>query len=400
MLFDWFGQTAKTPAASKSRQPLRSRPQIEALEGRLVPNAIRSVPGFTTNSLPHEDDDPSPSANVGFNLNFFGVQSSQVFVNNNGNITFGTPFATFTPTALNSNNGGIPIIAPFFADVDTRPANSPVVTYGTGTLCGFQAFAVNYLDVGFFANHTSPTDSFQVVLIDRADTGAGNFDIEFNYDNIQWETGDASGGTNGLGGDSARVGFSNGSGIPGTFFELPGSGVNGAFLDGGTNALVSNSIDASTPGRLHFLVRDGVISMAPPVNNDVTAQVRVFYPLRYVSEPGTDIQSGNLTLLNLPGTNSASCLDETGTNGGGSALTGPFNIIFTNMPSNVQLVNATGVTASGRPFLTVDLPSLPQGAPCGRAPILLRNTGPVPTTTFEMGYQVRVFAGAFDPTIL
>src|SRR5207249_9253138 len=122
--------------------------------------------------------------------------------------------------------------------------------------------------------HADTLHSFQIILVDRTDTGAGNFDIEFNYDQIQWETGDASGGSNGLGGSSARVGYSNGSGVAGTFFELPGSGVNGAFLDGGPNALINQTLLSSTPGRLHFLVRSGQVVTAPPptaaaVNNDV-----------------------------------------------------------------------------------------------------------------------------------
>ena len=49
-------------------------------------------------------------------------------------------------------------------------------------------------------------------------------DHHHDDDRIRWETGDASGGTNGLGGSPARVGFSNGRGQPGTFFELTGSG--------------------------------------------------------------------------------------------------------------------------------------------------------------------------------
>ena len=60
------------------------------------------------------------------------------------------------------------------------------------------------------------------MLIDRSDVAAGDFDIEFNYDRIQWETGDASGGDACQGGEPARVGFSNGSGAPGAFFELAG----------------------------------------------------------------------------------------------------------------------------------------------------------------------------------
>ena len=92
---------------------------MEQLEDRSVPAAIRPLPGFTVNNLPANDDGSTGLVNLGFTINFFGVSTNQVYVNNNGNITLGQPFFTYTPTALNSANGGIPIIAPFFADVDT-----------------------------------------------------------------------------------------------------------------------------------------------------------------------------------------------------------------------------------------------------------------------------------------
>jgi hypothetical protein len=94
----------------------------------------------------------------------------------------------------------------------------------------------------------------------------GDFRIIFNYDPILWETGDASSGTNGLGGSSARVGFSNGSGQPGSFFELTGSGQNGALLDGGPRSLVGNKLpflDPSLPvGRYQFVVQNGAVAQA------------------------------------------------------------------------------------------------------------------------------------------
>jgi hypothetical protein len=399
MLFDWFGQTEKMPLPKKASLPLRAKPRVEPLEDRFMPGAIRTPPGYDAHSLPAEDDAPSVQASLGFTANFFGVQASQVYINNNGNITFGQPLSQFTPTGLDSNNGGIPIIAPFFADVDTRVG--PVVTYGTGTLCGLPYFAVNYIGVGYYDEHVNKTDSFQVILVDRSDIGPGDFDIEFNYDNIQWETGDASGGTDGLGGSSAVVGYSNGTGDAGTFSELPGSAVNGAFINGGPDALISNSLLASTPGRYNFEVRNGTVMQAPAVNNDVTDSVRVFYPYRYTRDAATDVWSGNLTLVNLipSGSATALCLDETNSSAN-AALPGPINVVFTGLPSNIQLVNATGFTASGDPYLTINVPDLPQGQPCVRAQIQLLDRASVPTTTFEMGYATRVYSGSFDPTML
>jgi hypothetical protein len=87
-------------------------------------------------------------------------------------------------------------VAPFFGDVDTRAAASNVVTFGqTVTLDGHKAFCVDWAGVsgvGYYNEHTDKLNSFQLLLIDRSDVGAGDFDIEMNYDKVQWETGDAS----------------------------------------------------------------------------------------------------------------------------------------------------------------------------------------------------------------
>ena len=105
-----------------------------------------------------------------------------------------------------------------------------------------------------------------MVLVDR---GGGDFDIVFNYDTINWETGEASGGVGGFGGSSARVGYSAGSGAPGTFAQFLGSGVNGALLDGGpsgtalihnTNVSIADQLYTRTDGRYVMTVRNGTVS--------------------------------------------------------------------------------------------------------------------------------------------
>jgi hypothetical protein len=212
------------------------------------------LPGFNSNALPANDDASSGAVPLGFTIDFFGQDYSSLFVNNNGNVTFDSPLGEFTPFDLTSTQHVI--MAPFFADVDTRVGN--VVTYGTGMVGGDPAFVATWPGVGYFSEHTDKLNTLQLVLIDRSDTGAGNFDIEFNYGQIQWETGDASGGSGGLGGASARVGFSNGTGVIGTFFELPGSGVNGAFVDNNLQTgLIHNSAGSQDPGQYIFNVRGG-----------------------------------------------------------------------------------------------------------------------------------------------
>ncbi len=216
--------------------------------------AIRQNPGFTANTLPPNDDDSTEAVPIGFTINFFGLVQSTLFVNNNGNVTFSGPLAEFTPFPIQTT--ATQIIAPFFADVDTRNLASGVVQYGSDTVGGRAAFGVNWFNVGYYGSRADRLNTFQLVLIDRSDTGAGNFDFEFNYSSIQWETGDASGGVGGLGGSSARAGYSNGST---NSFELQGSAVNGAFLNGGPNALISQSIGTTVIGRDLFQVRNGTV---------------------------------------------------------------------------------------------------------------------------------------------
>ena len=235
---------------------------ILASTGVAEASAIRA--GFDDNTLAANDDGSAANVSLGFTVNFFGLSFNTANINNNGNITFDSPLRAYTPFDLTST--GRQIIAPFFADVDTRGAGSAQVTYGAGTVDGFVAFAVNWVNVGYFSRSDDLLNSFQLVLIDRSDTGEGNFDFEFNYDQIQWETGDASGGSNGLGGNSARAGFSNGTGNPGTSFELAGSAINGAFLDGGLNSLIAGMLNSNVPGRYVFQVRNGSVIVTPPVN--------------------------------------------------------------------------------------------------------------------------------------
>ncbi len=229
------------------------------------------LPGFDSQTLPRNDDDSTELVPLGFTVNFFGINRSEVYVNNNGNLTFDQALFEFTPFDLTATSRQI--IAPFFADVDTSEAGQPV-TYGAGTFGGRPAFGVNYIDVDYFLSSPehSNRNSFQVILVDRSDVQVGAFDIVFNYDQIQWETGEASGSDqSGRGGDSARVGYSNGSGDPGTFFELIGSAVNGAFLDGGPNALISNRLNSGVNGRYILQARDGTV-IAPNLFDEADGQ--------------------------------------------------------------------------------------------------------------------------------
>jgi len=235
------------------------RTSVKALAGVVVLSlALSSVgaaqamrAGYNGSSFFANDDASYGFVATGFSLNFFGTTYAGVYLNNNGNVTLDAGMGTYTPFAI--TGGSTKIIAPFFADVDTRAG--PLTMFGGGTLDGRTAWGATWDGVCYYSVHCDKTNAFQLVLVDRSDVSAGDFDIEFNYNRIEWETGDASGGSGGLGGTSAAVGWTNGAGV---YQQLPGSLVNGAFLDGGPNALVTHS-NMGYFGRYQWNVRNGVV---------------------------------------------------------------------------------------------------------------------------------------------
>jgi nidogen-like len=207
-------------------------------------------PGFTSNLFPANDDNSTGPISLPFPVTLFGTTYNSLFLNNNGNVTFTAPMSAFTPSDLSTV--GQAIVAPFWADVDTDFGGQ--VTYGSGSVAGHPAFGVNWNAVSCFATSTAGTDSFQLVLIDRSDVAPGALEIEFNYGSIQWDSGQASGGDSTCrNGTAAVAGYSDGSSAANTF-ELPGSFTDGAFLDGGPDALATHSANSTVQGRYDYLL--------------------------------------------------------------------------------------------------------------------------------------------------
>jgi hypothetical protein len=333
------------------------------------PNAIIANAGCQATDLPANDDGSSPSVALPFTINYFGNNFSQLWVNNNGNVTFDGAMGTFTPFSLLGTTRVI--IAPFFADVDTRGAGSGTTHYGdisagATEVGGHQAFCVNWVNVGYFSGHSDKLNSFQLVLVDRSDTGAGNFDIMFNYDQVQWETGDASGGSGGLGGTPARAGFSNGSTAS---FEIAGSGIAGGLLDANlVSGLIHNNIGSPLQdGRYVFPVRNGAAtghsisghiwanSVGTPVNGAFISAcpTPADTPCRLASS-GAD---GSYSLNNLP--------DHTS---GGGAVDHNWNLIV-NPPGGSGLsggtagpISVNGSDVTGQDVILHGPTPLPLGA--------------------------------------
>lgn len=197
------------------------------------------------------DDSSSSLLNLPFAVNFYGNTFNNFFVNNNGNITFNAPVGTYTPDPFPIASQ--PMIAPYWADVDTRCQGCGAVYVASPNA---DTVVVTWDRVGYYSANNNKTNTFQLVLRNQ---NAGNFDVEFRYGQLQWTTGDASGGSNGLGGVPAQAGMDAGNGAD--FFTLPGSRTSAA-LDWAATSNVSPAV----PGLWSFAVRTGQAPGSTPDN--------------------------------------------------------------------------------------------------------------------------------------
>jgi len=130
-------------------------------------------------------------------LYFNGAHYTTLYVNNNGNLTFGSPFASDTPSAFGQGASAPLIIAPYWMDLDTRgphqtapgppPNTSPGGTSRGSNFVWFdvdaahKTFTATWDDVGYAAaNVNNNPAAFQVQLIAAGDPG--DFDIAFIYE--------------------------------------------------------------------------------------------------------------------------------------------------------------------------------------------------------------------------
>jgi hypothetical protein len=313
--------------------------------------------GCFTDTLEPNDDDSTGLVPLGLEVNLGGLLTDATYVNNNGNLTFLEPLGQYSPEALDEN--GYPIIAPFFADVDTRGdagEGANLVTYGTTTFEGRDAFCATWTDVGYYSSQVDKLNTFQVLIVDRSDVREGAADIIFNYETITWETGSASGGEDGFGGESAGAGWSAGTGELGTFVELPCSRVNGACLDGAPDALAGTSTNSNVRGRhvlpLRFDAAEGPTGqLAGEVNDQNAAAV-----------DGARIEACRTDAV-------ASCrltVSQDGEFGFTRLPVGTYRIrAFPPSGSDASIATATAVIEEGETAQTELTLTIPQGPPEG-----------------------------------
>jgi MYXO-CTERM domain-containing protein len=233
--------------------------------------------GYGTLCLGQNDDGSSNSIDISpyfaDGLNFFGTTQRTLFVNTNGNITFAGGLPTFTPDPFPVASR--PMIAPFWADVDTRHEESDPFGLGgcsgpgdgeavMGPACdnpsqdgiwwhfspGRAVFTWDR--VGYYQCHEDRRMTFQLILTQATGcVGPGDFDVEFRYTQCDWETGDASGGSGGFGGTPAQAGFDAGN--ERDFIMIEGSRVAGIARH------LCDSSNVGINGTWRFSVRAGVV---------------------------------------------------------------------------------------------------------------------------------------------
>lgn len=165
-------------------------------------------------ALTGNDDGSSSPLPLPFSFNLFGTIFNEVFINNNGNLSFGSSFSSFTSTGFPVD--GLRMVAPFWADVDTRGDRGFVWVKFVAS----NVLAVAWDAVGYFEQRGDKRNTFMVMISDGNDAsmGIGN-NVCFCYGDMEWTTGDASGGVNGFGGTPATAGVNEGNGT-GLFFQI------------------------------------------------------------------------------------------------------------------------------------------------------------------------------------
>ncbi|MBK7763614.1 MAG: hypothetical protein IPI46_09615 [Bacteroidetes bacterium] len=182
------------------------------------------APDASYSTLAGNDDGSTGLIALPFTFNLYGTAYTSCYINNNGNITFGGPTGAFSSSGFPTT--GFPMVAPFWADVDTR----------CGSLMHYKVesnrLIVSWPGVGVFPASCALLNTFQMIISDGTDPaiGIGN-NVAFYYGDMQWTTGSASGGSGGFGGVPATAGINAGNGVD--YVQIGRFDANNGSYDGG-----------------------------------------------------------------------------------------------------------------------------------------------------------------------
>ncbi|NXT88252.1 TECTA protein, partial [Anhinga rufa] len=226
---------------------------------------------------PKLDDGTSEKISLTVPFTFYGKKHQNLYVNNNGVISFDSRVKQYTPDPLPLADGRS-FVAPYWGDVDnvrggdifyretTDPALLARITKNINQYfpkipyTAKWAFVATWDHVAYYGSTTNKGNTFQATLTTDTETSF----IILNYWDIQWTTGTASGGDpeTGLGGTPAHAGFNSGDET--NFYNIPSSQTE-AIIN------ITKTSNVNVPGRWVFQVDNfkvtGVPTEVPKVAN-------------------------------------------------------------------------------------------------------------------------------------
>jgi hypothetical protein len=245
----------------RRRNSSRSHPRAPRAPANLRPFRLHPPPLLCAGQAP---------------IQYYDREHTTIFINNNGGVSFQAGVRAYVPQPFPlRETSGVRMIAPFWADVDTRGsvastledkatpnrvyyrvvdarerADPDAARLAAEVAAAFPAepafvpsavVVATWYRVGAFNQGTFPLNTFQLVL---GSDGRRTF-VVFNYAELHWLTGSASGGVN------PNCGFDAGDGATST--TLPGS-----FTEG-VRQLVNRS-NVGVPGVWAFRVDSSITS--------------------------------------------------------------------------------------------------------------------------------------------
>ncbi len=250
-----------------------------------------------TLAMSANDDGFTSQIPLPFTFTLYGTAYNSCWVNNNGNVTFDEGLYNYTPWGFPS--GDNPMLAPFFADVDTR---------GTGSVwykIEANRMIVIWDHVGYYSYGIDKVNTFELIFSDGTDPTIGlSNNVAFSYTDMAWTTGGASGGTGGFGGYAATVGINKGDNVEyaqigrfdhaGIDYDGPYNNNDGVdwldcqlflFNTGGQTANVAPIFVTVPPSPIYLTVGDAwnfdVTVISPEVGQLTSATISHDFPMSY-----------------------------------------------------------------------------------------------------------------------
>ena len=205
------------------------------------------------------NDDLSLEVPIAFDFRFYDRlirRGEIIYINNNGNISFDTPYSQFT--AVSFPTDVFQMIAPFWADVDTRERGDVWYYMDANNLI------VTWDRVSYYFSNTDKANTFQLVIARDPDDFSGRGNVCFCYADMDWTTGDASDGDFGFGGTPATVGINRGNSVDFVqfgLFDKPGTAHDGGY--GNTDGV--DYLDDNRLGLPDAFCLDVASTNVPPV---------------------------------------------------------------------------------------------------------------------------------------